>query len=108
MDIQEETVIVPDIAAASAFYRSVFHAEIAGSASGAACAMTIGERRYRLESGAVAEPPHEAEVEDVDVCVARVATLGGRIIEPVSRGPSGRREGCVEDPFGRRWRLWTA
>ena len=100
-----ETVRTPDVETACAWYVSVFQTEMLAGGEGGARAMRIGPRRYRVVPGADREPQHDAVVRDVDVCIARGATRGGRIVERAHRAPCGGREGRVMDPFGRVWRI---
>lgn len=103
-----ETVRTPDVETACAWYASVFQAEMLVGEETGARAMRIGPRRYRVVPGADGEPHHDAVVRDVDLCIARGATRGGRIMERPHRAPCGAREGRVMDPFGRIWRIRSA
>ena len=103
-----ETVRTPDVETACAWYASVFHAEMLAGEENGGRSIRIGSRRYRVVAGADAEPQYDALVRDVDVCIARGATRGGRIVERAHRAPCGARQGQVMDPFGRIWRIRSA
>ncbi|MEX2520227.1 MAG: VOC family protein [Paracoccaceae bacterium] len=86
---------------ARAFYTEVFDAKPSGSK--AAGLIAIGTDRYRLVVRKLETPALCARVADVDVCCARIATRGGRILAPPHLTADGRREGRVMDPFGQSW-----
>jgi PhnB protein len=46
-------------------------------------------------------------VEDVDACVTRATSKGGRILKPVQDQFYGDRSGTVLDPFGHIWTIAT-
>ena len=101
-----EQIAVFDLNMARAFYACVFDAEADAPQSETTCDMRIGPDRFRLirvRVGVDEAPLHCANVEDVDVSIARVATKGGKIISRAAVAKSGLREGRVEDPFGHRW-----
>lgn len=98
-----DVVAVLDIAAASAYYASVFDAEFPSGKTAGKREMRIGERRYRLvRQGEATAAPRRVAVADVDVAIARAATRGGRIVDAAHRTPEGR-EGRIEDPYGNCW-----
>ena len=102
------TLAVFDLNMASAYYACVFDTEVVGSDADDEREMRVGSKWYRLKKAKGAAPPHDphvAEVEDADVCVARAAAKGGRIIDPVADGPDQRRSGAMQDPFGFSWRV---
>ena len=103
-----KTVKVFDLKQASDFYACVFDTDIFSSTRADECAMRDGANWFRLRAADHTAPQHDpfvAEVEDADVCIARAATRGGRIIDPVAIGPDRRRSGAVQDPFGVSWRV---
>ncbi|MEL6795091.1 MAG: hypothetical protein AAFP78_16660 [Pseudomonadota bacterium] len=96
-----DEVHIPDLEQARAYYASVFDAEFASGDN--PCEMTIGDRRYLLSTHvAPASETHAAMVRDADVSVARVATRGGQIVDPVE-ADNGDRHGAVRDAFGHIW-----
>lgn len=98
-----EMVHIPDLDSARAYYASVFDAEFASGDN--PCEMTIGDRRYLLsKENSPSSETHAAKVRDADVSVARVATRGGEIVDPVAGAEdTGERHGAVRDAFGHVW-----
>ncbi|MEM7547736.1 MAG: VOC family protein [Pseudomonadota bacterium] len=108
MRIDADLIEVSDLNKASAYYTSVFGAEVLGTDnSDSNRELSIGGHMFRLAPPAIPADRHEhvVRVPDVDLCVARVATRGGRIVTLPQVGNGGVREGRVEDPFGHIWRV---
>lgn len=102
------TLSVFDLNKASAYYASVFDAEISEGGKTDRREMKIGKQRFVLKLQKSGPPPHDpyvAEVEDADVSVARGAAHGGTIVDAVASGPGRRRTGAIRDPFGLIWRV---
>ncbi|MEL7464906.1 MAG: hypothetical protein AAFN79_12610 [Pseudomonadota bacterium] len=104
----QEMVHIPDLDSARTYYASVFDAEFASG--GNPCEMVIGDRRFLLSKEAAPPPEtHAAKVRDADVSVARIATRGGEIVDPVAQAAdTGERHGAVRDAFGHVWTVTSA
>ena len=107
---ETHSIRVFDLNMARAYYTCVFDAEADDEGDDNRCAIRIGAKRFDLirdKVGAEETPQHCAQVADVDVSVARVATRGGKIVDRPHPVEGGGREGCVIDPFGHRWLVRT-
>lgn len=84
---------VTDIAAAKAFYATVFDWKFADYGPTYAATTTgdtdIGFQADPAEQSAAALPV--IEVDDVDACAAKVRSAGGEITVPIFTFPGGRR-----------------
>ena len=112
-------LLVHDAAAAVAWYRAAFGAEVAfriGEPGAEAFAMlTIGEARFFVadESPELGNPsPHtlggsgvriDLLAADPDGIHARAVAAGGTEVSPVRDEEHGPRMGVVRDPFGHTW-----
>jgi PhnB protein len=117
-------IVVPDGAAAIAFYTHVFGASerlrlAAPNGRIGHAELNIGGSVVMLadehpEHGAYA-PGHfggspvtlHLYVEDVDAVVAKAVAAGGKLIRPVADQFYGDRSGSITDPFGHVWHIAT-
>lgn len=100
----KKTLEVFDLNMACAYYACVFDAVFDDLSNPEARAMAIGGTSYHMVKNRKAAAAENliAQVEDVDVCVARAAAKGGSILTPAG-GDATNREGVVKDPFGHAW-----
>lgn len=102
---------VRDLDEAGAYYACVFEAELITPRNTVTVReMMIGDQCYQLVCdkdvpAGTDMPVHHAPVRDVDLCVARAATKGARIVGHPCATDDGPREGQVIDPFGHLWVL---